>query len=106
MIRGERFTVDLSDEETAVVMDEGDDLVQLLIQKRPVRGDDGDPDDAELFAVMGADFRDRGIKPALEAADEAFDDAAFLFQRADRVQMHIDGKQTCEHDFDFHLNNG
>ena len=98
VVAGEGFPVDLADVEAPVVEDEIDDFVELFIQKAAFGGDDGDAHHGKLFGVLGGDFSHGGIEPAFKTPRQTLDDAPFLFERGDRMQVNIDCQQACEHD--------
>ena len=91
MAGSECFAMDLADIKPPVIEDKVDDLIQLFIQMRAVVRDNGHADDGQLCAVLGVRFGDRGVKAIAQSLDEALDNAALAFQRADGVQM----KMNC-----------
>jgi len=93
----ESFTLDCAEVEPAVVTHKSRDGFELAFDKRIVVADDGDTDGGDKLAVVVVNFGNRDIESALQPADDAFDDTAFFFQRADTVEVQI----SCHH-ADYH----
>jgi hypothetical protein len=93
----EGFAFDAAKIEPTVATHKVCDGFELTGDKRRVVTDDGDAEDCDFLAVVVVDFRNGYIESALQPADDAFDDAAFFFERADTLQMQI----SC-HYADYH----
>jgi len=93
----ENFAFDCSEVEPAVVTHKSCDGLKLAFDKGLVIGDDGDADGGDKFAVVVVNFGNRDVESALQPANNAFDDTAFLFERADTVKVQV----GCHH-ADYH----
>jgi hypothetical protein len=91
------FTFDCAEVEPAVVAHKIGNGFELAFDKRFVVADDSDTESSDEFAVVVVNFGNRNIESALQPADDAFDDTAFFFQRADTVEVQI----SCHH-ADYH----
>ena len=91
------FAFDCAEVEAAVVSHKSYDGFELTLDKGVVVADDGDAEGGDDFAVVVLDFGDGDVEAALQAADNAFDDAALILERFDTVQM-----QVCCHHADYH----
>ena len=96
-LRRINFSFDVEQVEPAVVTHKIGDGFKLAFDKGFVVADDGDAERGDFLAVVVVNLGNGYVEPALQTAYDAFDDAAFFFQRADTVKMQI----GCHH-ADYH----
>ena len=72
-------------------------FIELLLNKYAIIGYKGDADYGHEFALLGGDFRDREIEPALQSADKTFNDLTFVLQRSDPMKIHLNCQSTNKH---------
>jgi hypothetical protein len=96
-LRRINFAFDCSEVEPAIVAHKIGDGFELAFDKGFIVADDGDAESGDDFAAVVVNFGNGYIEPALQSADNAFDNAAFFFQRADTVKVQI----GCHH-ADYH----
>jgi hypothetical protein len=82
----EGFTFDLSEEEPAVVPHKIQNRIELPVNELSIVADHSDTEHGDTFAVLVVHFRYRDIEPALEPADEAFNNAPFALEGRHPVQ--------------------
>ena len=96
-LRRINFSFDCAEVEPAVVAHKGCDGFELAFDKGFVVTDDGDAESSDEFAVVVVNFGNGYIEPALQSSDDAFDNAALFFERADTLEVQI----GCHH-ADYH----
>ena len=88
-LRRINFAFDVIEIESAVVSHKVGDGFELAFDETFIVADNGDAESGDFLTVVMVNFGNGGVEPALQPADDGFDDAAFFFQRADTLQVHI-----------------
>ena len=76
----------MSEIEPAVVAHKIENRVELSVDELGIVADYCNADNGDAFAILVVHLRDRDIKPALEPADQAFNDAPLALERGHAQQ--------------------
>ena len=98
-LNAECFSFDGAEVESAVVSHKMGDGFELAFDKGFVVARNCDTERGDLFAVIMVDFRNGYVEAALQPADDGFDYAALLLERADTLKVQIGCHNTYYHNY-------
>ncbi len=81
----EGFTFDGAECESAVVANEVNDFIELLIDETRVVRDDGHSDDGTGLYIIVVHFGDRDVEAAFQSFNYTFYDSALILERTNTV---------------------